>query len=692
MIRCSISYALLLVAFNSIAVAQEDRTEPRTIFGLELSEAGFVSVLDFGADSTGRRVCTKQIQEALNHARDHQLACLFPEGTYLVDDTLDCRQTEDTYAHVIVGHSTGRMPVVKLADNSPGFGKDEEMKSVFHFYRHRPGLDKKNDAPSHYNQVIREIGIDLGRGNPMAVGINHEAAQGSTIQNVTIAARDGFAGIRGLMGSGAAVAGVTIHGGGYGIYDDQSRPAPVVTGFRFFGQKKAAIFVGNTMAPTMVGFQCQLRSGVLIETSGWGNKAVSLIDGVVELAGPLVKSDKDLSLYANNVYVKGLTPGIQIPGRSFSHAKDDWVHVDEIAMSDTEVNKLINGQRSTGPFYGSISKSNPPQASVISKHWPSSSVPKLHAENVVNVRAFGAVGDGKTDDSAAIQKAIDSSRDVFVPKGVYLLSRTIQLKKDTRLFGVARHLCIFTDDPNWDEDSLTPMMRTVDDADATTRLAFLGFMVRGGKSGTITALTWMAGRNSVVQDVDFDRDKPFLSKQGNVVPATGPHALVSITGNGGGRWYHHWLKPRLSSHPDARYLLVESTQQPLSFYSLCVEYAAEDTTMVEIRDARDVQVFGFKTETYFKHGTERSRFATPLRIRDSKGISIFSHDGKSEATKGEGIIEVIDSKDVRISHVRRWGKDYLSAPDDWFLVREVNHGKTVGSTAEHFLNLYRSGK
>jgi hypothetical protein len=307
LMRRLLCFAVLLSALNAPAVTQAKRSEPLTVFGLPLSEAGLVSVLDFGADPTGTRISTTEIQDALNHARDNQKACLFPEGTYLVDDTLDCRQNKETYAHVIVGHSAGRMPVVKLADKSPGFGKHEKMKAVFHFYRHRPGLDKKNDAPSHYNQVIRELGIDLGRGNPMAVAINHEAAQGSTIQNVTIAARDGFAGMRGLMGSGAAVAGVTIHGGDYGIYDDQSRPAPVVTGFRFYGQKKAAIFVGNPMPLTMVGFQCQLGSGVLIETSGWGNKAVSLIDGIVELTGPLFKSNKDLSVYAKNVYVKGLT-------------------------------------------------------------------------------------------------------------------------------------------------------------------------------------------------------------------------------------------------------------------------------------------------------------------------------------------------------------------------------------------------
>ena len=46
---------------------------------------------------------------------------------------------------------------------------------------------------------------------------------------------------------------------------------------------------------------------------------------------------------------------------------------------------------------------------------------------VVSVRDFGAVGDGITDDTAAIQAAIDSSKTIFVPRGTYLLTDTLIL-------------------------------------------------------------------------------------------------------------------------------------------------------------------------------------------------------------------------------------------------------------------------
>lgn len=46
----------------------------------------------------------------------------------------------------------------------------------------------------------------------------------------------------------------------------------------------------------------------------------------------------------------------------------------------------------------------------------------------VNVKWFGAKGDGVTDDSDAIQAAVDTGGSVFVPAGTYLITKTISLK------------------------------------------------------------------------------------------------------------------------------------------------------------------------------------------------------------------------------------------------------------------------
>jgi hypothetical protein len=56
----------------------------------------------------------------------------------------------------------------------------------------------------------------------------------------------------------------------------------------------------------------------------------------------------------------------------------------------------------------------------------------------LDVRAFGAVGDGVTDDTVAIQAACANGGAVFVPDGIYMTSSAITLPSNTLLFGNGR--------------------------------------------------------------------------------------------------------------------------------------------------------------------------------------------------------------------------------------------------------------
>src|SRR4029079_6164259 len=52
------------------------------------------------------------------------------------------------------------------------------------------------------------------------------------------------------------------------------------------------------------------------------------------------------------------------------------------------------------------------------------------------VRTLGAKGDGKTDDTAALQAAIAAHRVLYFPSGFYQVSDTLALKPDTVLIGL----------------------------------------------------------------------------------------------------------------------------------------------------------------------------------------------------------------------------------------------------------------
>lgn len=54
----------------------------------------------------------------------------------------------------------------------------------------------------------------------------------------------------------------------------------------------------------------------------------------------------------------------------------------------------------------------------------------------VNLREFGAKGDGETDDTKAIQEAIDKYDNIYVPQGWYRITETLKMKPDTKLIGL----------------------------------------------------------------------------------------------------------------------------------------------------------------------------------------------------------------------------------------------------------------
>lgn len=52
----------------------------------------------------------------------------------------------------------------------------------------------------------------------------------------------------------------------------------------------------------------------------------------------------------------------------------------------------------------------------------------------VSVKDFGAVGDGVTDDTTAIQAALDSGKNIVVPEGSYAISGTLLMQVDSQVF------------------------------------------------------------------------------------------------------------------------------------------------------------------------------------------------------------------------------------------------------------------
>ena len=55
-----------------------------------------------------------------------------------------------------------------------------------------------------------------------------------------------------------------------------------------------------------------------------------------------------------------------------------------------------------------------------------------------NIVAFGAVGDGRTDNSEALQRTINAGHAVIIPEGTFNFGKTLRLRKDSLITGVGK--------------------------------------------------------------------------------------------------------------------------------------------------------------------------------------------------------------------------------------------------------------
>ncbi|MGD2175312.1 MAG: glycosyl hydrolase family 28-related protein, partial [Candidatus Brocadiaceae bacterium] len=459
-----------------------------------------------------------------------------------------------------------------------------------------------------------------------------------------------------------------------------------VTGLTLIGQRDRAVYARTRGALVGVGWHIETDStGPVIRLfRHWQGEpfdsSLALVDSqivyregssgntVIEMGGRHPRS-----FFFDNVYLKNAA---KVHTVNLPEAPNGWVRAERLAVhaqpepvdvlgETREVAEpvFVDGRRVGDGLFQAEPGEEPP-ADLQSRHcWPDH-FPTFEMPGAANVKRYGAVGDGKTDDTAAIQRAIDASEIVFLPKGHYVISDTLHLRPDTKLIGVHHSFTQirarssrerrFGGNTRPDEVGV-PMIRTADDPDAETYLGFLAvrmtFPLAQHDPSTIGhyALEWRCGCRSMTRAIDITphrsagyypawvaRDhygldlRPDPNYPEDSMPAGKPvfctkWPLVHVAGNGGGRWFNNWLHGGHMFREDCRIFLVEGTRQPLSFYHLHMQQQAS-AYHAEFHNAHNVSIYGVKCE--LKGGV--------AKFVDCDNVRMIGHGGLGTPDAGHG--------------------------------------------------------
>ncbi len=393
----------------------------------------------------GRGDDTAALQKALDTIQErprHQGIVFLPSGTYKITRTLL------VWPGIRVIGTGPTRPLLQLPPHTPGYGQGIGYVVFFAGGRRGDGRPRQGDDtpfqgvvpaqahiidanPGTFYSAMSNVDLEIGEGNPAAVGIRFHIAQHCYLSHMDFRLGSGLAGLHDV---GNEAEDLHFHGGRYGIMTRKPSPGWQFTllDSSFDGQRESAIqeheagltLVRDTFrdVPHAVtiehGFADELwikesrfeniaGAGVVISNENNAKTEINFEDldvtGTPTLA-ELRDSGKKITGPAPTYHVRRFTHGLVM--RSFGDPGKIETVLDATALPSMPV------------------------------ALPPAIQPLPTPETWTNVRDLGAVGDAITDNTAVFQRAIAEHRVLYVPEGYYLVSDTLALKPDTVLIAL----------------------------------------------------------------------------------------------------------------------------------------------------------------------------------------------------------------------------------------------------------------
>ena len=600
----------------------------------------------FGAKGDGMADDTDALQKAIDTVADeHHEGILFvPAGRYRITRTLF------VWPSIRVIGLGAQRPVISLAPNTPGYGGEGPAYMIVFAggrisaqrdgrlaNQQRPGgmrripqplvgtvpLTPIIDAnPGTFYSAMSNIDMEIGDGNPGAVGIRFHVAQHCFLSHMDFRVGSGLAALQDIGNEGEDL---HFYGGRYGIIT--GRPSPgwqyTLLDSTFDGQREAAIreheaglvLVHDTFrnTPTAVDIEPDAIEELLIQHSRFEN-----------ISGPaiIVSAEKSrlTEINVEDVLCKNVATFAKLreSGRTFAQPGSVY-HVNNFTHGLTFDTPVAKGRFNTRWNLERLVSLPADTASALS--------PIPSRTGWANARASGAKGDGTTDDTATLQHLIDTQRIVYLPSGRYL-SPTLRLKPDTVVIGLdpsTTQLDLADKTPGFDAAG-PPKPMLLAPSGGHNIVMGIG-LYTGGINSRATALMWQAGPDSLVDDVRFlgghgtnladgTRMNPYNSTHsGDPNPAyrwDAQYPSLWVNNNGGGTFVDIWTPDTFAQAG----LYISDTTTPGHVYELSSEHHVRNE--VKLNRVANWEIVSLQTEEERGEGG----FCLPLAIRNSHDITI----------------------------------------------------------------------
>lgn len=630
---------VLLLDASSLAHAQ-------SVFTSRPDDPAAVTVTaqDFGVRGDGMSDDTGGIQAAIDKATTTPNGGIVfvPAGRYRVTRTIYVWRGVR-----VIGYGATR-PVFVLADNTPGFQKGIGLMVMF-TSASRPGAgpppgntrvpfpppgsvppnDTIPDAgPSTFYPAMSNIDFEIGNGNAAAIAIRFHVAQHGYLSHMDFHIGSGLAALTQI---GNEAEDLHFYGGRYGILTDNTSPFWQFTLLDsvFEGQRDAAIrehmagltLVRNTFrhVPVAIDIDPHYADQLWVKDSRFEDvsKAVVVISNENNAA---TQVGFENAVCANvPTFVRFRESGKTQPGAGRVYRVRNFNHGLVIAGAGT-IGRL-DTLYSAAPL------------SALPDPLPPAIAPLPVTDSWVSVRTLGVKGDGQTDDTGAIQKAVDTHRVLYFPSGFYIVRSTIVLKPDTVLIALhpgTTQLDLPDSTPGY-QGVGTPKAVLEAPRGGTNIVSGIGIHT-GGINPRAAGILWMAGERSLMNDVQIHggggtylppavRSAFYNSGRGGSPFASGrwgaQYPSIWVTHGGGGTFANIWTPDTFAQSG----FYVSDTTTPGHVYEL----SAEHHLFNEIKLDR-VENWDFNAPQTEEEAAT-SPEAVSMEINWSKNITIANYHG-----------------------------------------------------------------